>query len=60
MKADIYHGNTFVYSVSGKIAERRIKDKLKVLLPFMWDVAFNNLKRDKSIYVRDYKFTWEE
>ena len=60
MKADIYHGNTFVYSVSGRIAERRIKDKLKVLLPLMWDVAFNNLKRDKSIYVKDYKFTWEE
>jgi len=60
MKVDIYHGNTFVYSVSGKIAERRIKDKLKVLLPLMWDVAFNNLKRYKSICVRDYKFTWEE
>ena len=60
MRADIYYGNTFVYSVSGKIAERRIKDKLKVLLPLMWDVAFNNLKRDKSIYVSEYKFTWEE
>lgn len=60
MRADIFHNDIFVYSVSGKIAERRIKDKLKVLLPLMWDVAFNNLKRDKSIYVRDYKFTWEE
>lgn len=60
MRADIFHNDIFVYSVSGKIAERRIKDKLKVLLPLMWDVALNNLKRDKSIYVRDYKFTWEE
>jgi hypothetical protein len=60
MRADIFHNDIFVYSVSGKIAERRIKDKLKVLLPLMWDVAFNNLKRDKSICVRKYKFTWEE
>ena len=60
MRADIFHNDIFVYSVSGRIAERRIKDKLKVLLPLMWDVAFNNLKRDKSICIKDYKFTWEE
>ena len=60
MRADIYYGNTFVYSVSGKIAERRIKDKLKVLLPLTWDTSFYELKRNSVIYVKGYKFIWEE
>ena len=60
MRADIFHNDIFVYSVSGKIAERRIKDKLKVLLPLTWDTSFYELKRNSVIYVKGYKFTWEE
>lgn len=60
MRADIFHNDTFVYSVSGKIAEKKVKDKLKRLLPLTWDTSFYELKRNSVIYVKGYKFTWED
>jgi hypothetical protein len=60
MKLTICKNNIFVYSVSGKIAEERIKDKLNKLLPRMWLVAWHKLKKDGIVYVDDYKFVWED
>ena len=60
MKITISVNDTFVYGVSGAIAESRLKAKLKALLPYMWEVAFYKLKKDGAVFVCDYKFTWEE
>ena len=64
MKFAISKNDTFIYGVSGAIAESRLKAKLKILLPHMWEVALYKLKKDGTIFVsneyNDYKFIWED